>query len=211
MNFTHAQLQNLFELLSLRTQKLPPPASEAIVNAYGRDPFLLLIFCILSLRTRDAVSYAAAQRLFLVAKTAKDIAQMNVDILAKIIYPVGFYKRKAMQIIKCSQIILEKFHSHVPNTENELLSLPGVGRKTMNLVLQEGFFLPALCVDTHVHRIANKLGLVHTKTPEDTEYALKQLLPQTTWRDWNHVLLIYGQYVCPPRKHQCDNDPEKHP
>lgn len=203
-------LQTLFTLLSERTKQFPPPASEMIVKEFGRDPFLLLVFCVLSLRTRDAVALLAARRLFSVAKAPQDIAIMDPNDLSHIIYPVGFYKRKAIQIIQCAHIIITRFHGLVPRTEEELLTLPGVGRKTMNLVLQEGFLLPALCVDTHVHRIANKLGLVHTKTPEETEFALKKMLPKSAWRDWNHALLIYGQYVCPPRNHQCNDNPRNH-
>lgn len=210
MNFTKKQLHNLFNILSSRVQQFQSPASDRIVELYGRDAFFILVFCILSLRTRDAVTLAASKRLFSVAKTVQEIASIDSQLLSKIIYPVGFYKRKATQLILCAQKILKKFHGKIPQTESALLSLPGVGRKTMNLVRQEGFLLPALCVDTHVHRIANKIGLIHTKTPQETEKSLKQLLPKSSWRKWNRVLLIWGQQVCPPRKHQCDRNPKKH-
>jgi endonuclease-3 len=184
--------------------------SEIIRQEYGHDPFLMLIFCLLSLRTRDSVALNAARKLFSIAATPEAVAHLTPQHIEALIYPVGFYKRKAVQIRQCADKIIKNFDGNVPNNENDLLSLPGVGRKTMNLVLQDGFLLPAFCVDTHVHRIANKLGLVSTKTPEETEYALKALLPKSKWKTWNRALLLWGQYICKPWKHACNLDSEKH-
>src|SRR5690348_8907430 len=128
----------------------PLPGSEILVQEFGRDPFLILIFCILSLRTKDPVSLAAARRLFAHARTPAEFISLPEKKIASLIYPVGFYNRKARQIKGIAEIIEEEFSGQVPQNEDELLSLPGVGRKTMNLVRGEGFLLPALCVDTHV-------------------------------------------------------------
>lgn len=188
----------IIELLRQATKTMTPPAATQIVQQYGRDPFLILISCLLSLRTKDTVSFPASQRLFARATTPQAIIALPAAEIAQIIYPVGFYRNKAKTIQAVSVMILEQFNALVPSTEQGLLLLPGVGRKTANLVLGEGFGIPALCVDTHVHRISNRLGLVSTKTPQDTENALKKLLPAEYWIEYNTLLVIWGQNICVP-------------
>lgn len=171
------------------------------------DPYLVLIACILSLRTNDRTTYPATLRMLELGKTPEDFAKCDPEILAKAIYPVGFYANKAKQIVELSKILVEKYNSKVPCDIDELCKFNGVGRKTANLVLSEGFNKPAICVDVHVHRIFNRLGYVCTKTPEETEFALREKLPQKYWIDINSLLVTHGQNVCKPIKPQCANCP----
>lgn len=200
---TNMDVEKIVIELRRATEKMVPPASCTIVSRFGRDPFLVLIGCILSLRTRDTVSLPASLRLFEKAQTPQQLLAIPTEAIASIIYPVGFYRRKAVTICKISDEILKKFHGKVPNTLEELMSLPGVGLKTANLVLAEGFGIPALCVDTHVHRISNRLGLVKTKTPEETEAALRAILPQKYWIEWSRLLVMLGQNICVPISPKC--------
>ncbi len=188
----------IIHILREATNGMVEPAVMQIVKKYGRDPFLVLVSCLLSLRTKDTVSLPASHRLFEHAQNPKDLIALSTKKIEKIIYPVGFYRQKAQQLRGISHDIIDKFGDRVPSTEHELLSLKGVGRKTMNLVLGEGFERPAICVDTHVHRISNRLGLVKTKTPEKTEEALKELLPQKYWTEYNRLMVMWGQNVCVP-------------
>lgn len=168
------------------------------------NPYLVLICCVLSLRTNDKITYGAANRMLELGKNPKEIAKVDFEKLAKAIYPVGFYQNKAKQIIELSQIIVEKYDSKTPNTIEELTKFKGVGRKTANLVLAKGHNIPALCVDIHVHRISNRLGIVNTKTPDETEMALRKILPKKHWIDFNTLLVTHGQNICKPRKPLCD-------
>ena len=172
-----------------------------------KDPYLVLIACILSLRTNDRTTYPATLRMLKLAKTPQEMMKVNVEDLEKAIYPVGFYKNKAGQIIELSKIIAEKYDGKVPCDIDELCKFRGVGRKTANLVLSEGFNKPAICVDVHVHRIFNRLGYVKTKTPEETEFALREKLPQKYWIPINSLLVTHGQNVCKPTKPMCENCP----
>lgn len=167
------------------------------------DPFLALICCILSLRTNDKTTYPAAMRMLKLGKTPCEMAQLDPEMLAQTIYPVGFYKNKARQIIKLSETICNEMNSKVPNTIEELTKFDGVGRKTANLTLAKGFKIPAICVDVHVHRVCNRLGYVHTKTPEETEFALRKKLPKKYWIDFNTLLVTHGQNICKPTKPNC--------
>jgi len=164
-----------------------------IVDTYGKDPFLILISCLLSLRTRDTVTLPVSLKLFSYARTPTDLLKIPVSQLEKIIYPVGFYKRKSKLLHEISKELIERFDGKVPSNEADLLSLKGVGHKTAALVLGEAFGIPAICVDTHVHRISNLLGLVHTKTPEQTEIELKKILPKKYWIEWGRLLVKWGQ------------------
>ena len=184
--------------LRTATKGMAQPAITQIVNQYGRDPFLVLISCLLSLRTKDTVSLPAAHRLFQFAKNPKTILRLSIKKIETLIYPVAFYRMRAKQFHQISNYLLEQFDGKVPDTEKDLLSIKGVGRKTMNLVLAEGFLKPAICVDTHVHRISNRLGLVKTKTREETEAALKTLLPQKYWSEYNKLMVMWGQNICVP-------------
>jgi len=197
----------IINILRVTTKDMVAPAATTIVKQYGRDPFLVLISCILSLRTKDTVSLPASQRLFKLAKTPQTLLTIPLHTIEKVIYPCGFYRQKAKQIIQICRDLLSNFDGIVPSTEQELLTLKGVGRKTANLVLGEGFGIPAICVDTHVHRISNRLGLVKTKTPEETERALQKLLPKKYWVEYNTLLVIWGQNVCVPISPFCSECP----
>ncbi len=168
------------------------------------DPYIVLICCILSLRTNDKTTYPASMRMLELAKTPDEMINIDTDTLSKAIYPVGFYHNKAQQIIDLSREIVEKYNSKVPDTIEELVKFKGVGRKTANLVLTKGFNKPAICVDVHVHRISNRLGYVCTKTPEETEFALRKKLPKKYWIDFNTLLVTHGQNICKPRQPLCD-------
>ena len=169
-----------------------------------KDPYLVLIACILSLRTNDRTTYPATLRMLELAKTPQQMANVNVEDLEKAIYPVGFYKNKAGQIIELSKIIVEKYGGKVPCDIEELCKFKGVGRKTANLVLSQGFNTPAICVDVHVHRIFNRLGYLKTKDPEETEFALRKKLPKKYWIPINTLLVTHGQNVCKPINPKCD-------
>jgi len=192
------QIDDIIQKLIESTRDMVEPASTSIVKKYGRDPFLVLVSCILSLRTKDTVSLPASIRLFEVAKTPKAMLGLSHKKIETIIYPTGFYRQKAKNLLEISKILLDKFDGLTPSNEKDLLELPGVGRKTANLVLSVGFGVPAICVDTHVHRISNRLGLVDTKTPDQTEIALKKILPEKYWLVYNNLLVRWGQNICVP-------------
>lgn len=173
------------------------------------DPFLVLIACILSLRTNDKTTYPATLRMLKLGKTPADFARCDVKKLEKAIYPVGFYANKAKQIVELSKILVEKYNSQVPNSIEELCKFNGVGRKTANLTVARGFNEPAICVDVHVHRIFNRIGYVKTKTPDETEFALREKLPKKYWIDINTLLVTHGQNVCKPIKPKCEECPIK--
>lgn len=169
-----------------------------------KDPYLVLIACILSLRTNDKTTYPATLRMLALAKTPEEMAKIDEEKLAKAIYPVGFYANKAKQIIELSKIIVNDLDGKVPDTIEDLIKFNGVGRKTANLVLAKGFGIPAICVDVHVHRIFNRLGLIKTKNPEETEFALREKLPVKYWLDINTLLVTFGQNCCKPVKPKCE-------
>jgi endonuclease-3 len=164
----------------------------------GPDPFRILIGCLLSLRTKDEVTYPATERLFAKARSPREMLALTDRAIAKAIYPVGFYRTKAKQIRAISKMLLARHGGRVPDTIEELLLLPGVGRKTANLTVTLGFGKPGICVDTHVHRISNRLGWVATSSPDDTEAALRQRLPKRWWIPINETLVRHGQQVCKP-------------
>lgn len=171
------------------------------------NPYLVLIACILSLRTNDKTTYPATLRMLELAKTPQEMMNISEGDLANAIYPVGFYKNKAKQIIELSKTIVEKLNGKVPDTIENLIKFNGVGRKTANLVLAKGFGIPAICVDVHVHRIFNRIGYIITKTPDETEFALREKLPQKYWLDINTLMVTHGQNVCKPTKPKCDECP----
>jgi len=172
-----------------------------------RDPFKVLISCLLSLRTKDEVTRKASQELFSRAADVKSMVKLPTDEIQKIIYPVGFYRNKARSIKRVCKTLIERYRGKVPSELDELLSLPGVGRKTANLVLTLGFGKPGICVDTHVHRITNRWGYVTTKNPEETELALRKKLPLSYWIQFNSLLVSFGQRVCKPLSPFCSRCP----
>ena len=172
-----------------------------------RDPFRVLLGTILSARTKDACTAAACGRLFTVVTTPSDLRRISLAELEKTIYPVGFYRDKARHLKALPDVLEQKFSGVLPDTVEALCELPGVGRKTANLVVALGFGKPAICVDVHVHRITNRLGLIQTQTPFDTEMALRQLLPTRYWMTWNSYLVAFGQTRCAPRNPRCNGCP----
>lgn len=197
------RVRAIIKILQSATKGLVEPAATTIIKEYGRDPFLVLISCILSLRTKDAVSLAASQRLFEYAKTPQQLLQLPSQTIEKLIYPTCFYRQKTKQMIALCTLLLKEHNGKVPHTEQELLALPGVGPKTTALVLSMGFEIPAICVDTHVHRVSNRLGLVQSKTVEETEQQLKKLLPEKYWSEFNSLIVMWGQNVCVPLSPKC--------
>lgn len=190
------------EILRMETARWKEP----IVTRYSRErrsPFRVLIATILSLRTKDVTTEAASERLFSMADSPEKMLLLRKAAIAKAIYPVGFYNVKASTILHVCQELIERFKGQVPESVEELVTLPGVGRKTANLVVGLGFGKPAICVDTHVHRITNRWGYVKTKTPEKTEMALRQALPQRYWICINDWLVTYGQNLCVPISPKC--------
>ncbi len=184
-----------------------PPASDLIVNEYGKDPYLVLIGCLLSLRTKDTVSWPASRRLFSLAKTPQSMLDLSMPVIENAIYPVGFYRRKAHLMHSVSRELIDRFGGKVPQTREELISIAGVGIKTANLVLAIGFDIPAICVDTHVHRISNRLGLVNTKTVEETERELMRVLPRELWVQYAQLMVMWGQNICVPISPFCSRCP----
>lgn len=173
------------------------------------DPYLVLIACILSLRTNDKTTYPATLRMLELGRTPEEFAKCDVKTLEKAIYPVGFYANKARQIVELSKELVEKYNSKVPKSIEEMTKFNGVGRKTANLVMSRGFNEPAICVDVHVHRIFNRLGYIKTQNPEETEFALRKKLPVKYWIDINTLLVTHGQNVCKPINPKCDICPIK--
>ena len=190
----------------LKDAKQPQSEFVKLMDSF-KNPYLVLIACILSLRTNDKTTYPATLRMLELAKTPKEMKNVSVEDLAKAIYPVGFYENKAKQIIELSKTIDEELNGQVPDEIEDLIKFKGVGRKTANLVLSLGFNKPAICVDVHVHRIFNRLGYIKTKTPEETEFALREKLPPKYWIDINTLLVTHGQNVCKPIKPKCSECP----
>ncbi len=178
-----------------------------LVAIQTHDPFRVLLGTILSARTKDACTAAACARLFTRVTTSEDLQQIPIEDLEQLIYPVGFYRAKARHLKALPQVLQTRFNGVLPNTVEELCELPGVGRKTANLVVALGFDKPAICVDVHVHRIMNRLGLVQTQTPFETEMALRSLLPVRYWKTWNSYIVSFGQKRCTPRNPHCTGCP----
>jgi len=178
-------------------------ALTEVAQTMGRDPFKILIGCLLSLRTKDGTTGPAAARLFALAGTPGAMRQQTAAQIAEAIYPVGFYRNKATSILDICRVLVERNGGRVPDTMEALLELKGVGRKTANLVLTMGFQKPAICVDTHVHRISNRWRYVRTKTPEETEFALRRKLPKAYWMVYNDLLVSFGQNICKPISPLC--------
>jgi endonuclease-3 len=173
------------------------PAVTIVAQCDG-SPFKVLISCIISLRTKDEVTALASARLFARAATPEAMRLLSVDEISGLIYPAGFYRTKASQIVEISRIIVDEYGGKVPDNIDNLLKFKGVGRKTANLVLTLGFGKQGICVDTHVHRICNRWGYVATKSPDKTEMALREKLPAEYWIEINDLLVAFGQNHCHP-------------
>jgi endonuclease-3 len=195
--------------LALIAEDLDTTLQTAVGSVAERrsDPFSILISTIISLRTKDEVTHAASERLFALASDPESMAALEESEIASAIYPAGFYRNKAKQIRESARIIVTEYGGKTPGTLEELTALPGVGRKTANLVLGLGFAVPAICVDIHVHRISNRLGWIETKTPEETETALMAILPRRLWIPINDLLVRFGQQRCTPVSPFCSTCP----
>ncbi len=187
-------IDHVVKILKKENRQWPAAALEKYVHT----PFTVLISCILSLRTQDKTTMAAGDRLFAMAADPATMLATAVDRIEKAIYPVSFYRVKARTIHRISEHLLARFGGTVPADMDDLLSLPGVGRKTANIVVTLGFRKPGIAVDTHVHRISNRLGYVRTRTPDETEMALRRKLPRRYWIGFNDLLVVYGQNLCRP-------------
>jgi endonuclease III len=180
------------------------PAVEKISEEQAEEPFQILIATLLSARTQDATTHAASTRLFRRARTPKSMAKLSVAEIEELIFPVGFYRTKARHVKACCEMLVSDFRGEVPGTLDELVTLPGVGRKTANLVLIVGFKSHQnICVDVHVHRISNRLGWVKTSMPEETEHALYRAIDRRWWPLVNLYLVTWGQHICRPIYPRC--------
>lgn len=178
-----------------------------LIEIQTKDPFKVLVATILSARTRDETTALAAQRLFSKINSIEDINKFDIDTIERLIYPVGFFHEKAKNLIKLPIVIQNKFNGQIPQTVEELIDLPGVGRKTANLVVAVAFNKPAICVDIHVYRICNRLGYLDTKNPLQTEMQLRKWLPQKYWITFNSCFVSFGQNTCTPINPHCDHCP----
>lgn len=199
-----SDIHTVIETLREEYKGWQTPAVTIIAQCNG-SPFKVLISCIISLRTKDEVTAQASARIFERAETPEAMALLPVDEISHLIYPAGFYRTKAEQIALLSRRLVEEYGGTVPNDLDTLLQFKGVGRKTANLVMTLGFGRAGICVDTHVHRICNRLGYVSTKNPEGTEWALRSQLPPEYWIEINDLLVAFGQNHCYPVSPRCSN------
>ena len=202
------EIHSAIAILRREVPKWDTPVVTLMAETY-ESPFRVLISCILSLRTQDATTAKASHRLFAVADSPQAMVELTAKKIAKLIYPVGFYKTKAQNIREMCRAINDRYQGKVPDEIDELLEFKGVGRKTANLVVTLGYNKPGICVDTHVHRISNRWGYVKTKTPEKTEIALREKLPKQYWIEYNNLLVNFGQHLCRPISPLCSRCPVK--
>jgi len=193
----------LFFAMQERVAYLPKPAITQLVEEFGPEPFLVLVATLLSLRARDTVTLPLAKLVYERFPTPRSLAFASYAELSNLIRPIGFFRVKAKTLIRLSTVLVQQYGGHVPQDEAALLSLPGVGRKTANLLRAEVFGIPAICVDTHVHRISNHFGWVKTNTPVETERELMKLFSENFWIAINRILVPWGQYICRPRARVC--------
>ena len=199
-----ATVTRIMRTLLREIRPLELPAVEKISQAQSEDPFQILIATLLSARTQDATTHAASARLFRRARTPRTMARLSLSEIEQLIYPVSFYRNKAEHVRACCQMLVDRYQGHVPDTLDDLVTLPGVGRKTASLVLILGFHSRRhICVDTHVHRISNRLGWVKTSTPDETEQALYRAIARRWWAQLNLCLVTWGQHVCRPVHPRC--------
>lgn len=194
-------IDSIFHILNEEIKQWKVPAVTLISRE--RSPFQVLVSCIISLRTKDEVTGKASKKLYALADSPKGITKLSEEQISDAIYPAGFYRQKAKQILAISKDLLNNFNSVVPDKIEELLKFKGVGRKTANLVVTLGYGKPGICVDIHVHRITNRWGYVDTKTPDSTEFALRQILPPKYWIPINDILVTFGQNLCTPLSPYC--------
>ena len=201
-------IHSVMRILRLEVPQWETPIVTLMAETY-ESPFRVLISCILSLRTQDATTAKASHRLFAAADTPQAMLRLSTRKIEKLIYPVGFYKTKAKNILDICRTLVKDHDGKVPDEIDELLKLKGVGRKTANLVVTLGYKKPGICVDTHVHRISNRWGYITTKTPEKSEFALRAKLPKQYWIEYNDLLVSFGQHLCRPISPVCSRCPVK--
>ena len=200
-------IHEIVRRLEAEYPKWREPIVSQLAGRRRKDPFLVLIGTLLSLRTRDETTAGAIDRLWALADNPRDMAALAPEAVAKAIYPVGFYNNKAKTILEVCRQLLDRWGGAVPKDLDVLLTLPGVGRKTANLVVAIGYGEDAICVDTHVHRISNRFGYVKTKAPDDTEMVLRRILPREHWIRYNDLLVAFGQNLCGPLSPRCSECP----
>ncbi len=199
-------IHSAIRILHREVPQWETPIVTLMAETY-KSPFRVLISCILSLRTQDATTAQAARRLFALADSAQAMGALTAKRIERAIYPVGFYRTKAKNILGICQALTDDYSGKVPDEIDELLKLKGVGRKTANLVVTLGYNKPGICVDTHVHRISNRWGYIRTTTPEKTEFALRDKLPKQYWIEYNDLLVSFGQHLCRPISPVCSQCP----
>ncbi|MBW2999541.1 endonuclease III [Candidatus Woesearchaeota archaeon] len=195
-------IEKVIKILKKESRKWKDPIVTEVSKT--RSPYEVLISCLLSLRTKDEVTAKASAKLFKLARNPKKMLSLTTKQIEKAIFPVGFYKTKAKNIKSVSKDLISKYNSKVPDEIEELLKLHGVGRKTANIVLAFAYNKQALPIDTHCHRIPNRLGWIKTKTPEETEFALRKILPRKHWIDFNNIFVAFGQNICRPIGPKCN-------
>lgn len=205
---TEREIHPAIRILRREVPKWETPVVTLMAETYA-SPFRVLISCILSLRTQDGTTAKASHRLFAVADTPQAMVKLTAKKIEKLIYPVGFYKTKAGQILEMCQTMIDVHGGRVPDEIDELLKFKGVGRKTANLVVTLGYNKPGICVDTHVHRISNRWGYIKAATPDKSEVALRAKLPKKYWIEYNNLLVNFGQHLCRPISPQCSQCPVK--
>lgn len=203
---TKRDWESQFARIDEAVEKIVLPSVSAIAED-GSNPFKILISTMISLRTKDDVTLSSSLRLFEEASTPEEIMTLTHEEIEKLIYPAGFYKIKAKSILEVCSILLKKWEGKVPDDKEALMALPGVGTKTANLTLGLGFGIDAICVDTHVHRIANRLGWIESPTPEKSEKALEKVLPRKLWIPINELMVHFGQQICKPVSPFCSQCP----
>jgi endonuclease-3 len=194
---------SIVKALEAWRRDLEDPSVTTVAEQYSRDPWAVLVSTILSLRTKDEVTLVTSARLLAKARDPAELSALPEAEVARLAYPAGFYRTKAANLKKIAAILLDTYDGKVPSDMDELLALPGVGRKTANLVLIEAFDLPGICVDVHVHRICNRAGWIRTRDPEETEMTLRRDLPRRYWKGINALLVLYGQQLCRPVSPHC--------
>ncbi|MBD3203801.1 endonuclease III [Candidatus Woesearchaeota archaeon] len=192
--------KNIVKTIQLLKKEYP---EREFPTTKKKDPYYVLVSCILSLRTKDEVTYPAAQRLFDLAKTPEEMIELPEEKIKEAIYPVGFYNNKTETIRRISKRLVEECDSKVPDTIEELLKFKGIGRKTANIVITQAFDKLGIAVDTHVNRIPNRLGWIRTKNPGETEKELKKIVPEKYWIELNELLVKHGQNICTPISPKC--------
>jgi len=193
-----SDIHEVIDILQEAIKQWPETTLGQVADQTRSAPFRILVGTVLSLRTKDETTAEACKRLFFLADAPETMVSLSEETIDNAIYPVGFHTTKAKNILAICRILIDEYNSRVPDEIDTLVTLPGVGRKTANLVVTLGYDKPGICVDTHVHRISNRWGYVNTKNPEKTESALREKLPQKYWIGYNDLLVIYGQNLCKP-------------